>query len=218
MPHHYSVQLSSFMPCDQCQTNQFAPQQITLNHIYPLGGDGCVTHPTCHVACTVLDAALRWPTASLTQTWRGWAEWRQRTVRWGWGRWHLQIEGVWRHTVQMWGIWMMAKVMRMGVVMRCPPTPCSPTARVVPGGLSKRDCKHKWARPHQYPTQQNHYFLLERLDMHGNRHSYWGNTIVLKDAHQLNCPQVATSFCCRWWIQECETWDILNYWQNLKTN
>lgn len=49
---------------------------------------------------------------------------------------------------------MMAEVVRMVVVMRCPPTPCSPTARVVPGGLSKRDCKHKWARPHQYPTQK----------------------------------------------------------------
>jgi hypothetical protein len=33
----------------------------------------------------------------------------------------------------------MAKMMRMVVVMSCPPTPCSPTARVVPGGLSKRD-------------------------------------------------------------------------------
>lgn len=61
---------------------------------YPLGGDGCVTAPTCHIACTVLDAALSRPTASLTQTRRGRAEGRQRTVRWGWGRWHLQIEGV----------------------------------------------------------------------------------------------------------------------------
>jgi len=70
----------------------------------------------------------------------------------------------------------MAEVVRMVVVMRCPPTPCSPTARVVPGGLSKRDCKHKWARPHQYPTQQNNYFLLQRLDMHGNPTSYWDDT------------------------------------------
>lgn len=95
----------------------------------------------------------------------------------------------------MWGIWMMDKVMRMVVVMRCPPTPCSPTARVVPGGLSKRDCKHKWARPHQYPTQQNYYFLLERLDMHRNRHSYWENTVLF---YRCTLAQLSTDGSWLW--------------------